>query len=130
MDDEKILKDLDDHLTLSFYTDMTQDRLNKLIDYCKNNDLREKAWRLALTFSNYNFDYLKLAKYYIDVKDSWYLSELLHAVGENKIKIYNVYNDVLNTNDQKFISEVQDEFMWYFNVEDKEELKKIINDYK
>ena len=130
MDDEKKLKDLDDHLTLSFYTDMTQDRLNKLIDYCKNNDLREKAWRLALTFSNYNFDYLKLAKYYIDVKDSWYLSELLHAVGENKIKIYNVYNDVLNTNDQKFISEVQDEFMWYFNVEDKEELKKIINDYK
>lgn len=130
MDDEKILKDLDDHLTLSFYTDMTQDRLNKLIDYCKNNNLREKAWRLALTFSNYNFDYLKLAKYYIDVKDSWYLSELLHAVGENKIKIYNVYNDVLNTNNQKFISEVQEEFMWYFNVEDKEELKRIINDYK
>ena len=117
MDDEKILKDLDDHLTLSFYTDMTQDRLNKLIDYCKNNDLREKAWRLALTFSNYNFDYLKLAKYYIDVKDSWYLSELLHAVGENKIKIYNVYNDVLNTNDQKFISEVQDEYFVYFKIE-------------
>ncbi len=108
MDVEKILKDLDNHLTLSFYIDMTQDRLDKLIDY---NDLREKAWRLALTFSNYNFDYLKLAKYYIEVKDSWYLSELLHVVGEEKIKIYDVYSDVLKTNDEKFIAEVQEAFM-------------------
>ena len=127
MDDEKILKDLDEHLTLSFYTDMTQD---KLIDYCKNNNLREKAWRLALTFSNYNFDYLKLAKYYIEVKDSWYLSELLHAVGEDKIKIYDVYSDVLKTNDEKFITEVQEAFMWYFSAEDKDELKKVIDDCK
>lgn len=130
MDDEKILKDLNDHLTLSFYTDMTQDGLDKLIDYCKNNDLREKAWRLALTFSNYNFDYLKLAKYYIDVKDSWYLSELLHVVGEDKIKIYDVYNDVLKTDDQKFIAEVQEAFMWYFSAKDKDELKKIIDNCK
>ena len=38
MDDEKILKDLDNHLTLSFYIDMTQDRLDKLIDYCIYNN--------------------------------------------------------------------------------------------
>ena len=130
MDDEKILKDLDNHLTLSFYIDMTQDRLDKLIDYCKNNDLREKPWRLALTFSNYNFDYLKLAKYYIEVKDSWYLSELLHVVGEEKIKIYDVYSDVLKTNDEKFIAEVQEAFMWYFSAEDKDELKKVIDGCK
>ena len=130
MDDEKILKDLDNHLTLSFYIDMTQDRLDKLIDYCKDNDLREKAWRLALTFSNYNFDYLKLAKYYIEVKDSWYLSELLHVVGEEKIKIYDVYSDVLKTNDEKFTAEVQEAFMWYFSAEDKDELKNVIDGCK
>lgn len=126
MNIDKIIKNLEKNLVLTYHIDMNQQKLDELIDYCIKNDLREKAWRIALTFSNY--DYSKLADYYLKVKDDWYLSELLYVVGEEKIKIYELYNKVLNTKDLQFIEKVQKEFMSYFVLNTKEELLEVLKE--
>ena len=128
MDIDKLLEGINDSLTLNGDIDINQDIVDEIIDYCIKNDLREKGFRVALTFGDYN--YYRLAKYYISVRDSWYLSELLYVVGEDNIEIYKVYTEVINTNDKNFIDEVENYFMSYFVINDKEELLNIINSYR
>lgn len=53
-----------------------QEYFNELVDACIENDEKEYAWRLALNYNNI-FDMDKIETYFINIKDSYYLSELI-----------------------------------------------------
>ena len=77
-----------------FLPKLDKEELNKLIDAGINNDEREYLWRLAFNYED-DVDVNKIANYYISVKDSYYLSELV-SIAEDKIKIdKNVINKIL-----------------------------------
>lgn len=130
MNIDEIMSNLDSNLILTYKIDINQEKINQLIEYCIKYNLKEKAWRIALTFDQYGYDFSNLANYYIRVRDNWYLIELLYVVGEESIKLYETYNDVLKTKDLKFIEEFEKDLMSYCIISDKEELIKKINSYK
>ncbi len=130
MNIEEIMKNLDNSIVLTYpIGEVNQQMIDELMDYCIKNDLREKAWRLALTFDKKNLDFSKLADYYIEVKDDWYLSELIYVLNEN-LKLYDLYQKTMATNDKEFIGKMAARMMEYFGVDDEEELLKAVESYK
>lgn len=130
MNIEEIMKNLDNSIVLTYpIGEVNQQMIDELMDYCIKNDLREKAWRLALTFDKKNLDFSKLADYYIEVKDDWYLSELIYVL-KDKLKFYDLYQKTMATKDKTFISKMGERMMVYFSVTTKEELLKVIESYK
>lgn len=74
----EILKQLDDRLTLKEFYSFSQDDVNNILKICIDNGWKEKAWRIVLTLSNQKYDFSRLAQYYIDVLDPYYLMELIY----------------------------------------------------
>lgn len=82
---------------------MDQEFFDDLVDACVQNNEREYAWRLALNFNNI-FDMDKIETYFINIKDSYYLSELISILDNPN---YNrITTKLIESKDKKLIKEV------------------------
>lgn len=83
--------------------EMDQEFFEDLVDACIQNNEREYAWRLALNFNNI-FDMDKIETYFINIKDSYYLSELISILDNPN---YNrITTKLIESKDKKLIKEV------------------------
>ena len=57
------------------------DTFDKLVQVGISKDQREWLWRLAFNYFDKGFDYNRIADYYIKCEDSYYLAELISAIG-------------------------------------------------
>ena len=79
---------------------ITQDRFNLIVDELIKNDERELMWRLCGTFEGYNYN--KVIDYFIKVRDSYYIEELVCFTCGELDQEYLV-NKMIETNDKVFI---------------------------
>lgn len=80
-----------------------QEYFNELVDACIQNDEKEYAWRLALNYNNI-FDMDKIETYFINIKDSYYLSELISILDSPN---YNrITTKLIESKDKELINNV------------------------
>jgi hypothetical protein len=126
MDYEVILNELKNNLSLEHPRNISQENLDKLIDYAIKNGNREIVWRIALSYSIFDLDFTKIMLYFIEVKDEFYVIETLYAAGDDKIDLKLTKKKVLETNDNEFIGKVIEDVKSYYCVKSNKDLNKII----
>lgn len=130
MTNEEILEELKHTITLKKIPQISQENLDELFDFCIQNNLKERAWRIALSYSNFtNYSFAKLVDYYINERDAYYLQELIYAVGEDKVELKKTYKKILDTKNKEFIENMHQNLMGFFVVSSINELEDIINSY-
>ena len=82
-----------------------QEFFNDMADSLIKENNRGYLWRLALNYNN-EFDMDKLETYYIDTRDSYYLTELISVLDEPNY--YRIANKLIDTKDKEFISDIID----------------------
>lgn len=83
------------HIDQEYFDDMVTSLIEK--------DEKEYAWRLGLNY-NKMFDMDKIETYFIDIKDAYYLTELISVLDEPNY--YRIANKLINKKDKEFIKNV------------------------
>lgn len=65
-----------------FPPQLNQDEFERLVKVGIENDEREWLWRLAFNYERSNIKFDSIVDYFIEIKDGYYLAELINAVGE------------------------------------------------
>lgn len=103
---------------------ISKKKFNELVDYAiLKNDL-ESLWRLAFNYSEYDMDFKKLVDYYFNIKDAYYLTELIHVLGD-KLDLKDILKKVKSSKNAKFKDEFYDYMcnMGFYEDEELESLK-------
>lgn len=82
-----------------------QEFFNDMADSLIKEDNKGYLWRLALNYNN-EFDMDKLETYFIDTRDTYYLTELISVLDEPNY--YRIANKLIDTKDKEFISDIID----------------------
>lgn len=104
--EKNIIEGLRTSLVLDNPPDITQERFDLIIDELIKNDKRELMWRLCGTFNGYNYN--KVIDYFIKVRDSYYIEELVSFTCGDLDQEYLV-NKMIETNDKIFIRDSLEE---------------------
>ena len=83
------------HIDQEYFDDMVSSLIEK--------DEKEYVWRLGLNY-NEMFDMDKIETYFIDIKDAYYLTELISVLDEPNY--YRIANKLINKKDKEFIKNV------------------------
>ena len=83
-----------------------QEKFNDLVKVGIKNNEREWLWRLAFNYNRKNKDFSIIEDYFIEKKDSYYLTELISAIPED-LDMKKLKEKVLATKDKKFITSVK-----------------------
>lgn len=129
MSNLEIINILEKQLTIGNPKIISQKEFDELVDVCAHSDLRERLWRLALTYSDLNYDFTKVFDFYLEKLDAHYLIETVYAVGDEKSNLKDLYRKVKMTKNDDFICCVQEGLMGYCVVNDIYELENIIDNY-
>lgn len=129
MNNLEIIDNLQKQLTIGNPKIISQKEFDELVDVCTHSDLRERLWRLTLTYSNLNYDFTKVFDFYLDKLDAYYLIETMRVIGDEKSNLKDLYRKVKETKNNDFISSVQEGLMGYCVVNSIYELEKIIDNY-
>lgn len=81
MTDEQLLELIAEDMRAPRPVPIDADQFNRLVEVGIKNDRREWLWRLAFNYFDKGFDYNQIADYYIKCLDSYYLAELISAIG-------------------------------------------------
>lgn len=103
MNDSKLLKFITKYIYVPFPPVLTQEEFNNLVDTGIKENKKESLWRLAFNYNRKNKDFSKIEDYFIEVRDDYYLIELVCAVKED-LNLNKLAKKVIDTNDKDFIS--------------------------
>lgn len=99
------------------------DRFNALVQVGIETDARESLWRLALNYSEQDYNHQQIADFYIAQKDLWYLTELISAIGD-KLDIPAILDQINTKDDIKFFLDSRPVIDQYVTKEQFEALEK------
>ena len=102
-----------------------QEYFDEMVNACVENGEREYAWRLALNYDR-RFDMDKIETYFIDIKDSYYLAELI-SIQDNP-NYSRITTKLINSKDKELIQKVLSKNYIEFPEELKAKLEKFIKD--
>ena len=105
MNNEELLKFITKYIYVPMPPEINQKSFNRLARIGIKNDKRESLFRLAFNYNRYNMDFSLIEDYFIEVRDSYYLTELICAVEED-LDINKLIGKVIYTNDNVFINDV------------------------
>ncbi len=88
---------------LQYKPHIDQEYFDDMVAALKEKDEREYLWRLGLNY-NRMFDMDKIETYFIDKKDSYYLTELISVLDEPNY--YRIACKLINKKDKELIKEV------------------------
>ena len=108
----ELLEFIAQYIQAPFPPNINQEEFEKIVKAGIEHDEREWLWRLALNYNNKKNNFDSIVDYFIKVKDGYYLTELISAVGEN-------------LNLDKIIDKINDKEL----IEDMITRKDIISDY-
>lgn len=80
-----------------------QEFFDEMVDACVENGEKEYAWRLALNYDR-RFDMDKIETYFIDIKDSYYLAELI-SIQDNP-NYSRITTKLINSKDKELIEKI------------------------
>jgi len=82
LSDYELLEFISQYIQVPFPPQLSQEKFEKLVKVGIENDEREWLWRLAFNYERRNINFDLIVDYFINVKDGYYLAELISAVGE------------------------------------------------
>lgn len=106
INDYELLEFIAQYISVPMPPQIDQEKFNDLVEVGIENDEREWLWRLAFNYNRKNKDFSLIEDYFIEKKDSYYLTELISAVRED-LDMKKLKEKVLATNDKKFITSVK-----------------------
>ena len=118
-------KDSIHELMLSITNDMPekppkidQNKFDEIVnDAICSDDSLEKVWRIAMTYDEYGFNYDIIDKFFIDSKDTYYLSEYISVVLQiNQEKIVNM---MIEQGDKNLINEFLNKYIGVSGLQEK-----------
>ncbi len=102
-----------------------QEFFDEMVDACIENGEKEYAWRLALNYDR-KFDMDKIETYFIDIKDSYYLAELI-SIQDNP-NYSRIIAKLINSKDKELIEKILSKEYVEFPDALKTKLEKYIKD--
>ncbi len=102
-----------------------QEYFDEMVDACVENDEKEYAWRLALNYDG-KIDMDKIETYFIDIKDSYYLAELI-SIQDNP-NYSRITTKLINSKDKELIQKMLSKEYIEFPDALKTKLEKFIKD--
>lgn len=106
MNDYELLEFIAQYISVPVPPQIDQEKFNDLVKVGIKNNEREWLWRLAFNYNRKSKDFSLIEDYFIEKKDSYYLTELISAVRED-LDMKNLKEKVLATKDKKFITSVK-----------------------
>lgn len=106
MNDYELLEFIAQYISVPMPPQIDQEKFNDLVKVGIKNNEREWLWRLAFNYNRKNKDFSLIEDYFIEKKDSYYLTELISAVRED-LDMKKLKEKVLATKDKKFITSVK-----------------------
>lgn len=106
MNDYELLEFITQYISVPMPPQIDQEKFNDLVKVGIKNNEREWLWRLAFNYNRKNKDFSLIEDYFIEKKDSYYLTELISAVRED-LDMKKLKEKVLATKDKKFITSVK-----------------------
>ena len=106
MNDYELLEFIAQYISVPIPPQINQEKFNDLVKVGIENNEREWLWRLAFNYNRKNKDFSLIEDYFIEKKDSYYLTELISAVRED-LDMKKLKEKVLATKDKKFITSVK-----------------------
>jgi len=82
LSDYELLEFISQYIQVPFPPQLSQEKFEKLVKVGIENDEREWLWRLAFNYERRNINFDLIVDYFINVKDGYYLAELISSVGE------------------------------------------------
>ena len=110
---------------LEYLPDIDQEYFYEMVEECIKNDKKECAWRLALNYDG-RFDMDKIETYFIDIKDSYYLAELI-SIQDNP-NYSGITTKLINSKDKELIQKMLSKEYIEFPDALKTKLEKFIKD--
>lgn len=106
MNDYELLEFIAQYISVPMPPQIDQEKFNDLVEVGIKNNEREWLWRLAFNYNRKNKDFSIIEDYFIEKKDSYYLTELISAIPED-LDMKKLKEKVLATKDKKFITSVK-----------------------
>lgn len=106
INDYELLEFIAQYISVPMPPQIDQEKFNDLVKVGIENDEREWLWRLAFNYNRKNKDFSIIEDYFIEKKDSYYLTELISAIPED-LDMKKLKEKVLATKDKKFITSVK-----------------------
>lgn len=106
LNDYELLEFIAQYISVPMPPQISQEKFDKIVKVGIENDEREWLWRLAFNYNEKNKDFSLIEDYFIEKKDSYYLTELISAVRED-LDMKKLKEKVLATKDKKFITSVK-----------------------
>lgn len=106
INDYELLEFIAQYISVPIPPQIDQEKFNDLVKVGIKNNEREWLWRLAFNYNRKNKDFSLIEDYFIERKDSYYLTELISAVREY-LDMKKLKEKVLATKDKKFITSVK-----------------------
>lgn len=106
MNDYELLEFIAQYISVPIPPQIDQEKFNDLVKVGIKNNEREWLWRLAFNYNRKNKDFSLIEDYFIEKRDSYYLTELISAVRED-LDMKKLKEKVLGTKDKKFITSVK-----------------------
>lgn len=106
LNDYELLEFIAQYISVPMPPQISQEKFNKIVKVGIENDEREWLWRLAFNYNEKNKDFSLIEDYFIEKKDSYYLTELISAVPDD-LNMKKLKKKVIATKDKKFINKVK-----------------------
>lgn len=106
LNDYELLEFIAQYISVPMPPQISQEKFDKIVKVGIENDEREWLWRLAFNYNEKNKDFSLIEDYFIEKKDSYYLTELISAVPDD-LNMKKLKKKVIATKDKKFINKVK-----------------------
>ena len=119
----ELLEFIAQNIKAPFPPQLNQEEFENLVRVGIENDKREWLWRLAFNYEESNLNFDSIIDYFIEMKDGYYIVELISAVGEY-LDIDNIFDKI---NDKELIEDLKNrkDIMDYYVSE--EQFDKLLN---
>ena len=104
IDNQELIDFISSFIFCNIAPNIKQNRFNDIIKILINLDKRETMWRFAFSYSSKNIDLYLIEDYFIEKRDTYYITELLNVSDSDYFNI--IINKIIYTNDKKFIKHI------------------------
>ena len=123
MNDLELLEFITQYICMPNTPRITQNKFDSLVMVGIKDNKRESLWRLAFNYNQKGLDFSYIVDYFIEMKDVYYLVELISAVRED-LDMDKLIMKIVNTNDKIFIDKLLANSN-NINLFNEEEIKKL-----